>query len=107
LADVEVQLIMQQLDQRSLLHLARCSRSLLRCASHPFAWQQLRFRVHVRGSEVSEDPRRSGSLQRFTSSHVLVVLIDNAPPGVATPVTCATLSSIPQIGMLEFSPTLQ
>jgi hypothetical protein len=40
LANVEVQLIMQQLDQPDLLRLARCNRALFRCASNPLAWQQ-------------------------------------------------------------------
>jgi hypothetical protein len=104
LADVEVQMIMQQLDRSSRLRLARCSRALFRCSSSPFAWQRLRFPVNVRGSEVSEDPRRSGSLQRFTSSHVFVGLSEDDSPGAAGPVSCATLSSIPQIAVMEFYP---
>jgi hypothetical protein len=39
LAVVEVQLIMHWLDKSSLLTLARCSKSTLRSASNPFAWQ--------------------------------------------------------------------
>jgi hypothetical protein len=39
LAVVEVQLIMQRCDRRTLLHLARCSRSLRAHASSPFAWR--------------------------------------------------------------------
>jgi hypothetical protein len=36
LADVEAQLITQHLDSKGVLALARCSRSLFRCASHSF-----------------------------------------------------------------------
>ena len=41
LATVELQLIMQHCDQRTLLALARCSRFTLSAASHPFAWRAL------------------------------------------------------------------
>jgi hypothetical protein len=39
LHDVEVQLVMQLLDRRSRLALARCSRRTLHAARQPFAWQ--------------------------------------------------------------------
>jgi hypothetical protein len=104
LADVEVQLIMLHLDQQSLLHLARCGRSLLRCASHPFVWQRLHFRVNVRGSEVSEDPRRTGSLLRFAPSNASVGVHDLE--SIEAPVTCATLIRVPRIATVFFHLTL-
>jgi hypothetical protein len=39
LAAIEVQLVMQHCDQRSLISLARCSRLTFEAASHPFAWR--------------------------------------------------------------------
>ena len=41
LATVELQLIMQHCDFKTLLALARCSRFALSAASHPFAWRAL------------------------------------------------------------------
>jgi hypothetical protein len=78
-ADVEVQQLMQQLDQPDLLRLARCNRSLLRCASHSIARQRQSFHVNVRGSEVSEDPRRAESLLRFAPSRATVSESDMDP----------------------------
>jgi len=47
LATVELQLIMQFCNATSLLHLARCSRTLLVAASHPFPWAQLRGQLRL------------------------------------------------------------
>jgi hypothetical protein len=99
LADIEVQLIMQLLDQQSLLRLARCSRALFRCASNPFAWQRLRFQVDVRGSEVIEDPRRAGSLLRFAPSSAYV---DEHASDSRSLVSCATLLRVPQLFSVIF-----
>jgi hypothetical protein len=99
LADVEVQLIMQQLDRQSLLRLARCSRALFRCASHPFAWQRLRFPVDVRGSEVIEDPRRACSLLRFAPSYANIQEHASDPSSLAS---CATLLRVHQLVSLTF-----
>jgi hypothetical protein len=104
LADVEVQMIMQLLDQQSLLRLARCSRSLFCCASHPFGWQRLRFRVDVRGSDVIEDPRRAGSLLRFESSIAFVDQHANDPSSL---VSCATLLRVPRLIALNFERSSQ
>ena len=41
LARVELQLVMQGCDQRTLIALARCSRSTFAAADHPFAWRSL------------------------------------------------------------------
>lgn len=58
LAVVELQLVMQSLDHRSLLALARCSRTLLAAASHPFAWKRAVVNLCCAGSEPSP-PERS------------------------------------------------
>jgi len=62
---VEVQLVMQLLDRRSALRLARCSRRMLQCASQPFAWQG----GDLLEIDVSDEPFRSRpfgqSLLRF------------------------------------------
>jgi hypothetical protein len=41
LAQVELQSVMQHCDKTTLLALARCSRTTLAAASHPFAWRSL------------------------------------------------------------------
>jgi hypothetical protein len=97
-------MIMQLLDQQSLLRLARCSRSLFCCASNPFGWQRLRFRVDVRGSDVIEDPRRAGSLLRFESSIAFVDQHANDPSSL---VSCATLLRVPRLIALNFERSSQ
>jgi hypothetical protein len=99
LADVEVQLIMQQLDASSILRLARCSRSLFRCTSHPFGWQRLWFPVDVRGSDVIEDPRRASPLLRFVSSTASVERHESDSNSL---VSCATLLRVPRLIALSF-----
>jgi hypothetical protein len=108
LADVEVQLIMQQLEQPDLLRLARCSRALFRCASHPLAWQQLPFPVSVRGSKVREDSRRARSLLHFAPS-LVNLYFSHLSPGwnqrrveASDQVSCATLLRVPDIVALKF-----
>jgi hypothetical protein len=54
----------------------------------------------VRGSEVVEDPRRAGSLLRFAPSAVVIDL--SASESNSVPVSCATLSRVPQLVSLEF-----
>jgi hypothetical protein len=109
LADVEVQLIMQQLDQPDILRLARCSRALLRCASHPFVWQQFPFPVFVLGSEVRVDPRRARSLLRFAPSFVNLYLDRQGRRDAelqvlpdSDGVNCATLLRVPDMVALNF-----
>jgi hypothetical protein len=96
LADVEVQLSMQHLDRQSLLRLARCNRALLRCASHPFAWQWLPFPVDVYRSQVVENCRRARSLLRFAPSSVVV------DANVWNSISFAGLINVPQLAVLNF-----
>jgi hypothetical protein len=102
LADVEVQLIMQQLDQPSLLHLARCSRALFHCASHPFAWQWLCVIVDVLDMNMITESRRSHSLLRFAPSAASI--LRDWSESTPDPVSCAMLSRVPQIVALVFEP---
>ena len=54
LAVVELQLVLQCCDRRSLVRLARCSRFTLTAAAHPFAWRSLPLRLHCsRPSEIA------------------------------------------------------
>jgi hypothetical protein len=91
---------MQQLDQQSLLRLARCSRALFRCASHPFVWQCLPATVEIRGSKVIEDPHRARSLLRFAPSAALIDLSESESDSILA--SCETLLSVPRLISLQF-----
>jgi hypothetical protein len=103
LADIEVQLIMQQLDQPDLLRLARCNRALFRCAASPFVWQRLPFDLNVNGSEIECDPRRARSLLRFAPSSACVCEMESSE----TAVSCATLIRVPKLVEMNFFRTRQ
>jgi hypothetical protein len=94
---------MKQLDRYSLLRLARCSRALFRCASHPFVWKLAAVLVKVRGSELIEDPRRSRSLLRF-APRVAYVGTSAMNPSAAA-VSRATLLRVPHLVALNFDRT--
>jgi len=94
LAVVELQLTMQWLDCPSLLALARCSRSLLAAASHPFAWKHAAVVDLCFGG--SEPPRRSPFVQ------VLRAAVDWA----AASIRAATSSGKPSASATPFSTPL-
>jgi hypothetical protein len=107
MADVEVQLIMQHLGRRSLLRFARCSRTLLRCASHLLAWRWLPFPVHVCDMDASVESRRAHSLLRFAPSGAFIEPDESESDETesessASAVSCATLLRVPQMVSLEF-----
>jgi hypothetical protein len=69
LANVELQLVMQCLDQQSLIRFARCDKDTLATASLPFAWSALPLlRIDVQRAELGVSQWLDSPLLRHTAT---------------------------------------
>ena len=97
LASSETQLIMQMLNQQSLLLVARCNRRLRTDASCEFAWKDQSFVCSIDKNDPSQPSVFSPSLARFVSVKWRNV---DWPPISPTAAEVSALLSFRRISML-------